>query len=84
MAVYLLITQRTKQFNPEHIPGHYEHLNRLKEAGKLKMFGPFGDQTGGAYLIEASSMEEAEAVGREDPLIRNGSSTVTVKEWLLR
>ncbi|AKG36722.1 hypothetical protein VK70_21210 [Paenibacillus durus ATCC 35681] len=81
---YLLITARTEHFNPEDIAGHYEHLDRLKKEGCLEMYGPFSDATGGAYLISASSLAEAEEIGNADPLIRRGSSTVTVKEWRLR
>ncbi|WP_249930768.1 YciI family protein, partial [Paenibacillus polymyxa] len=42
------------------------------------------DGTGGAYLIKAASLEEATKIGNLDPLIQNGSSTLTIKEWLLR
>ncbi|QWU16065.1 Uncharacterized conserved protein YciI, contains a putative active-site phosphohistidine [Paenibacillus sophorae] len=84
MNKYLLITERTECFNPEDIAGHYEYLDRLKKEGRLEMYGPFGDTTGGAYLILASSLAEAEEIGNADPLIRRGSSTVTVKEWRLR
>lgn len=82
MNRYLLITTRTPQFNPDDIPGHYAHLEMLKHQGQLELYGPFSDSTGGAYLIRASSLEEASAIGLADPLVKSGSSTVTVKEWL--
>lgn len=84
MNHYLLLTARTPNFNPEDGPKHYEYLDRLKEEGRLVLFGPFGDSTGGAYVVKASSMEEAETIGRNDPIIRSGSSRLTVKEWRLR
>lgn len=82
MNRYLLITTRTPQFNPADIPGHYEHLENLKLRGQLELYGPFSDTSGGAYLIKASSFEEAFALGSADPLIKSGSSTLIVKEWV--
>lgn len=81
---FLLITTRTNKFNADDIKGHYDHLEQLKKEGALEKYGPFSDGTGGAYLIKAASLEEATKIGNLDPLIQNGSSTLTIKEWLLR
>jgi uncharacterized protein YciI len=81
---YLLITTRTDAFDANDIKGHYDHLERLKSEGLLELYGPFSDTTGGAYLVKASSLDEATAIGYLDPLIKNGSSTLVIKEWLLR
>jgi uncharacterized protein YciI len=48
------------------------------------MYGPFSDATGGACVIIAMSIDEASLIENFDPLIKNGSSTLTIKEWLLR
>lgn len=53
MYTYLMLTMRTEKFNQEHVAGHYEFLDRLQAEKRLKMFGPFSDATGGAYVIEA-------------------------------
>lgn len=84
MNRYLIITNRTPNFNSNDIPGHYEHLEHLKRNGRLELYGPFSDSTGGAYLIQAESLEEAVLIGNSDPLIKSGSSTVTIKEWLTK
>jgi uncharacterized protein YciI len=81
---YLFITTRTENFNPEHIPAHYEYLSRLKKENKLEMYGPFSDASGGAYIVRARSFEEAKRIGESDPLIKNGSSTIIVKEWMTK
>ncbi|MED1937154.1 YciI family protein [Bacillus subtilis] len=72
MYTYLMLTMRTEKFNQEHVAGHYEFLDRLQAEKRLKMFGPFSDATGGAYVIEA------------DPLVASGSSELTIKEWKLK
>lgn len=48
------------------------------------MFGPFSDGTGGAYVIEAGSLEEAKEIGHADPLVTSRSSELTIKEWKLK
>ncbi|KAF1680793.1 MULTISPECIES: YciI family protein [Bacillus] len=83
MNTYLMLTTRTQQFNQEHAAGHYEFLDRLQDEKRLKIFGPFSDATGGAYVIEAGSLEEAAEIGYTDPLVANGSSELTIKEWKL-
>ncbi|ARB36642.1 YciI family protein [Bacillus subtilis] len=84
MYTYLMLTMRTEKFNQEHVAGHYEFLDRLQAEKRLKMFGPFSDATGGAYVIEADSLEEAAEIGHADPLVASGSSELTIKEWKLQ
>lgn len=48
------------------------------------MYGPFSDASGGAYLIRAGSLEEAKRIGHADPIIKTGSSTIVVKEWMTK
>lgn len=81
MPRYLIITTRTPRFNPAHLTGHFAHLDQLKAKGQLELSGPFTDDTGGAYLIQAASRAEADRIANADPVIASGSSTATVKEW---
>ncbi|KFI04386.1 YciI family protein [Bacillus spizizenii] len=80
MNTYLMLTTRTDQFKQKHVAGHYEFSDRLQAEKRLKLFGPFSDATGGAYVIEAGSLEEAEEIGHADPLVTSGSSMLTIKE----
>jgi uncharacterized protein YciI len=84
MPRFLIITTRTPAFSQEGLKGHNEHLRVLREAGKLGWYGPFSDATGGAYMIDAASLAEAEQIAHADPLIQRGDSTCTVKEWQIR
>ncbi|MCY9127248.1 YciI family protein [Bacillus spizizenii] len=79
MNTYLMLTTRTDQFKQKHVAGHYEFSDRLQAEKRLKLFGPFSDATGGAYVIEAGSLEEAEEIGHADPLVTSGSSMLTIK-----
>jgi uncharacterized protein YciI len=81
MIRYLVTTFRTPQFDPSVIEAHYEFLNSLRQQGKLELAGPFTDKTGGAYIIRAANMEEANGVAFSDPVHISNSSIVTVYEW---
>ena len=51
---------------------HAAHLCSLKQQGKLHLCGPFADDDGAFLLIEASSLQEAEAFAKKDPFIVDG------------
>lgn len=83
MKRFLVLTMRTPRFDPAVIPAHYAHLDALREGGKLEAFGPFTDKSGGAYLVRAESLQDAQALAFADPVHLTGSSEVTVREWNL-
>lgn len=84
MNLYLLTTTRTKNFDNQFVQPHYDFLNSLKEKNQLQAFGPFSDASGGAYVIKCNSLDEATKIGYSDPLIKSGSSTIVVKEWMVK
>ncbi|MBB3063111.1 YciI family protein [Microbulbifer rhizosphaerae] len=81
MSRYLVTAFRTPQFDPLVIDEHRAFLDNLREQGKLELAGPFTDQSGGAYLIKAENLEEAEALAFSDPVHTSKSSIVSVYEW---
>ena len=81
MRRYLVLTLRTMQFDPAVIVPHREHLDRLRACGQLELSGPFADLSGGAYIVRATSLDEAQAIAFSDPVHVSGSSRVMVYEW---
>lgn len=57
---------------PQHRPAHLERLQALDNQGKLIYAGPFTDNAGSLIIIEANSIEEAEAFVQEDPYVKEG------------
>ncbi|MEO6518509.1 MAG: YciI family protein [Pseudoxanthomonas sp.] len=78
---YLVMAMRTPDFNVEVIAPHLAFLEALRAAGRLEMTGGFSDQSGGAYLLQAASLEDAQACVATDPLATSGASVLTVYEW---
>ena len=81
MKRFLVLTLRRPQFDPAVIAPHYAHLDHLRADGVLELSGPFPDKTGGAYVVRAGSLEEAQALAFADPLHVSGASEVSVREW---
>jgi uncharacterized protein len=81
MQRYLVMTLRSPQFQTSIIEAHQAFLARLRQEGILELAGPFGDKTGGAYLIRAANFAAAQALALSDPLHTSQSSLITVYEW---
>jgi len=81
MTRFLVLAMRTADFDPAQAEAHHEFLAALRDAGVLEMTGPFGDGSGGAYLLQAQDLATATDIAHADPLHTSGSSSLTVYEW---
>ena len=81
---YLVIAMRTASFSDHVIAPHLAFLDALRADGKLHMTGGFSDKTGGAYVLNLGSLEEAHALVATDPLAISDASVLTVYEWNTR
>jgi uncharacterized protein YciI len=78
---YLVMTIRKPSFDESVVPAHYEFLQLLRDREILEQAGPFTDRSGGAYVIYADNLAEAQAIAQDDPLVRQDCSAATVREW---
>ncbi len=65
---------------------HLEWLMALKDKGVVKFAGPFlgadGKPNGSLVMIEADSVQAAEALAAEDPYAKAGLfESVTIRPW---
>ncbi|MFC5526478.1 YciI family protein [Rhodanobacter ginsengisoli] len=81
MKRYLILAMRRAQFDLAVVPRHQAFLDGLREHGRLEMAGPFGDKSGGAYLLRAADLAEATAIAHADPAHVSGGWDITVYEW---
>ena len=81
MNRYLVLLLRRPQLDPAVVPRHLQYLEELRAQGRNEMSGPFGDQSGGAYLLLANDLAEALAIAHRDPAHVSGGWDVTVHEW---
>ena len=81
MNRYLVMLVRRPVLDPAVVPLHMVYLDGLREQGQLELSGPFGDGTGGAYLLHAVDLAEATALVHHDPAHLSGGWDITVHEW---
>jgi len=82
MNRYLVMVMRRPTFDPAAVPLHREFLEALRAQGRNELSGPFGDKSGGAYLLRAESLDEARAIAHRDPCHTSGGWEITLHEWL--
>ncbi|MGC8518291.1 MAG: YciI family protein [Steroidobacteraceae bacterium] len=78
---FFVLALRTPDFDAEVLSPHRAYLEALRIRGLLVAHGPFLDQSGGAYVIRADSLPEAEAVAAADPLSSSGAAELAVWPW---
>lgn len=81
MSRYLVLVMRKPVFDAALIEPHRQFLAGLRADGRIELSGAFTDGSGGAYLLRASSLDEATAIAHGDPLHAAGASAIAVHEW---
>jgi uncharacterized protein YciI len=84
MKLFLVMVMRRPTCDPAVVPAHQQFLDELRTQQRVERSGPFGDQSGGAYLLRATDVTEALAIALCDPAHLSGGWNVTVHEWLAR
>jgi hypothetical protein len=63
-------------------PAHREYLKGLLASGHLAISGPFTDDSGGLLVYETETLEETEALIRNDPFAQGGVFlTWNIRGW---
>ena len=64
--------------------GHFANIQRLADAGKLVLAGPFDDAGGdwrGLFVFAVDSIDQARALVASDPVIRQGEMVAEYHRW---
>ncbi len=79
LYVIILSKKPDREFTPEAIQAHVDHLKKLDEDGALLVCGPFTDWDGGMMVLRASSKEAATEIARRDPFVKDGFENYEVR-----
>ena len=62
---------------------HMENINRMAEAGKLVLAGPFmdGGELRGIYVFNVETIAEAQALTESDPAVQAGRLIMELHPW---
>lgn len=65
----------------QHVPAHKVYVRKLIETGHRARTGYWAAQRGGMMIFEAASLDEAQKIVAQDPLIKQGCVTYDLLEW---
>ncbi|MCT7974382.1 YciI family protein [Laspinema olomoucense] len=66
-----------------HVPAHKAYVEDLIAKGHNAKTGYWQRRGGGMLLFEAESMEEAQQIVAEDPLVKHGCVNYDLYEWCI-
>jgi uncharacterized protein YciI len=67
----------------QYVPAHRAYVRDLIAKGHQAKTGYWAEQAGGMLLFEAQSMEEAQNIVAQDPLIKNNCVSYEIYQWCL-
>ena len=65
----------------QYVPAHKAYVRDLSAKGHQARSGYWARRGGGMMLFEAASMDEAQSIVAEDPLVKNGCVNYRLYEW---
>ena len=80
----------TKYDQQPEFPKHVEYISGLHDQGKIVVSGPFMKRTGGLAgeladggmaILKAADINEATALGTDDPTVKSGMLNVEMKTF---
>ncbi|NUY82098.1 hypothetical protein HUK80_14435 [Flavobacterium sp. MAH-1] len=77
-------TTTDKKITGELFRGHMDNINRLAAEGKLIVAGPLGKNDKnyrGIFILDAKTIEEAQALVATDPAVKEKLLDVELYEW---
>jgi|TARA_B100001971_G_scaffold191893_1_gene195733 uncharacterized protein YciI len=83
MPEYIVISNLgvEREKTTPHRNDHLDYLSKLKKMGNLRIAGKFSDGSGGIYILEAESYDQAIDLAEADPYHSLGLREYTIKEW---
>lgn len=64
-----------------HVPAHVQYVQQLIAKGHRARSGYWAERGGGMLLFHAASLDEAQAIVSQDPLVENGCVQYELHEW---
>ena len=77
----VFLEMKSEELSAQYRAEHLTYLEELAAAGKLFSYGRFTDGWGGMVIYYGESMEEVEALVKQDPFIIHDARTYLIREW---
>ncbi len=73
----------SKEVFDQYVPDHKKYVQELIDKGHEAKTGYWAKDQGGMLLFKATSLEEAEAIVKKDPLIINNCVEYELHQWCI-
>lgn len=77
----VLLPMKDSSKSVEFRPQHLAFLEKMRNAGHIRVNGKFADGSGGLVIYQMPSFEECEALVKQDPYIQEGAREYQINEW---
>lgn len=82
MPYYVAIMETIDSIkDAEILESHKTYLAEHIKSGNIFAKGPFTDHSGGLIVFKVDTLEKAQAIMANDPVILSQSRNVVIKEW---
>ena len=65
------------------LEAHVDYMQELKQAGQVRLAGPYADETGGLVVLRTMTESQAQNVLSHDPAIINQILAAELHPWTL-
>lgn len=72
-----------KKVFDRYVPNHKQYVRDLITQGYKARTGYWAEYGGGMLLFEADSLEEAEKIVANDPLVKNNCVSFELHQWVI-
>ena len=72
-----------KEVFDRYVDQHINYVKKLAENGHQPKTGYWGELGGGMMIFQAESLDEAEAIVSEDPLVKNNCVEFMLHQWVI-
>ena len=72
-----------KEVFDRYVSSHKQYVRDLIEKGHKARTGYWAEYGGGMLLFEADSLEEAQKIVANDPLVKNNCVSFELHEWVI-
>ena len=72
-----------KEVFDRYVSSHKQYVRDLIEKGHKACTGYWAEYGGGMLLFEADSLEEAQKIVANDPLVKNNCVSFELHEWVI-
>ena len=78
-----LLHMKSPELSQKYRPDHLAFLEEQHKKDNVTAYGKFADGAGGLIIYRAETLEDAEALVKQDPYVEKEARTYEIHEWVM-